>query len=125
LLVCSYFFVIVGSSIKIHSCATGQVVSTLTGRLSSQSTVNIHSDVITSAILNPNNPFQLITGSLDGHIRIWDFLDALLLRTISIEQPIFHICAHEKFPDYVFVAVAKRTKKLNSNGASWFGLDNL
>jgi NET1-associated nuclear protein 1 (U3 small nucleolar RNA-associated protein 17) len=76
-----------------------------------------HSDVITSAILNPNNAFQLITGSLDGYIQIWDFLDAVLLQTVSIEQPIFHLCAHQKFPNYVFAAVAKSTKKKNSNGA--------
>jgi NET1-associated nuclear protein 1 (U3 small nucleolar RNA-associated protein 17) len=77
--------------------------------------------MITSAILNPNNPFQLITSSLDGLIRVWDFLDAVLLQTISIEQPIIHLCAHEKFPEYVFVAVVKNTKKLNSNGAFGIG----
>jgi NET1-associated nuclear protein 1 (U3 small nucleolar RNA-associated protein 17) len=58
----------------------------------------------------------LITGSLDGYIRIWDFLEASLLQTVSLEQPIFHLCAHENFPDQVFVAVTKRTNKLNSNG---------
>ena len=72
--------------------------------------------MITSAILNPSNPFQLITGSVDGYIRIWDFLDAVLLQTISIEQPIFHLCAHTKFQDFVFVAVTKPTKNQNSNG---------
>jgi NET1-associated nuclear protein 1 (U3 small nucleolar RNA-associated protein 17) len=116
-LVCSYFFAIVGSSIKIHSCATGHVVSTLTGRPGSSRSIGNagRSELITSAILNPSNPFQLITGSLDGYIRIWDFLEAVLLHTISIDQPIFYLCAHERFADYVFVAVTKPTKHLSSN----------
>lgn len=107
-----------GSSIKIHSCATGQVVSTLSDRSARSRSVGHedHSDVITSAILNPHNAFQLITGSLKGYIQVWDFLDAILLQTICIEYPIFHLCAHQKFPNYVFVAVAKSTKKKNSNG---------
>jgi NET1-associated nuclear protein 1 (U3 small nucleolar RNA-associated protein 17) len=110
---CSYFFAIAGSSIKIYSCATGQIISTLAGKPDTSP-----SDMITSAVLNPTNPFQLITGSLDGYIRIWDFLDAILLQTISLEQPIFHLCAHENFPDYVFVAVTKPTKNSNGNGMS-------
>lgn len=115
---CSYFFAIVGSSIKIHSCATGQVVSTLSdssARFRSAGQRD-HSDVITSAILSPNNAFQLITGSLNGYIQIWDFLDAVLLQTIDIEQPIFHLCAHQKFPNHVFVAIAKSTQKKNRKG---------
>lgn len=72
-----------------------------------------HSDLITSAIINPTNAFQLITGSLSGHIKIWDFVDAALLQTISLGGPIFHICAHEKFPDYLFVAGTKAGKKQN------------
>ena len=63
-----------------------------------------HTDLITAAILNPENPFQLLTASLDGDIKVWDFLDAVLLRTIRIGQPISHICAHQKFLGQVFVS---------------------
>ena len=104
---------------KIHSVATGEVVSTLTPPPSSVSGgagSSQHSDTVTSAILNPHNPFQLITGSLDGYIRVWDFLDASLLQTISIAQPIFHIAAHETLRGYLFVAAARPTKK-KSKGA--------
>jgi len=55
---------------------------------------------------------------MDGYIRVWDYLDAVLLQTIDIEQPILQIAAHEKFKDSVFVAVSRPTKKKNSNGAS-------
>ena len=114
----SYFFSGAGPSVKIHSVATGEVVSTLTPPppLASASGSSLPSDAVTAAIVNPHNQFQLITGSLDGHIRIWDFLDGALLQTIGISQPIFHLAAHESIPKYVFVAAARPTKK-KSKGA--------
>ncbi|KAI0361404.1 WD40 repeat-like protein [Trametes cingulata] len=124
----SYFFSATGPSVKIHSVATGEVVSTLTPpptSVSDASGSSLQSDVVTAAILNPHNPFQLITGSLDGYIRIWDFLDASLLQTINISQPIFHLTAHEKFRDYVFVAAARPTKKKTSKANVTTGEDNV
>ncbi|KAK0456061.1 WD40-repeat-containing domain protein [Armillaria borealis] len=104
----SYFFSLVGPHIKIYSVATGQVVSTLSAPRSTSEDAS--SDLLTCAILNPHNAFQLITGSLNGRIHIWDFLDANLLKTIDISQPIYHLCAHEKYKDAVFVAVASPSK---------------
>ncbi|KZV74810.1 WD40 repeat-like protein [Peniophora sp. CONT] len=101
----SYFFSILGSSVKVYSVATGAIVSTL-----SSGAPGSHTDAITSAILNPHNAFQLITGSLDGHIKVWDFLDAVLLQTISVEQPIHFVVAHELFKDTVFVSAVRRKK---------------
>ncbi len=118
---CSYFFSASGPSVKIHSVATGEVVSTLTPPPSSVSAgagSSQHSDTVASAILNPENPFQLITGSLDGYIRIWDFLDASLLQTISISLPIFHIAAHETLKGCVFVSAARPTKKKTKGAPS-------
>ncbi|TFY70555.1 hypothetical protein EVG20_g2453 [Dentipellis fragilis] len=114
----SYFFSIVGSSVKIYSTATGQVVSTLSAAPTAGSldAADGHTDVITSLVLNPHNAFQVMTGSLDGHIKVWDFLDALLLQTIDVNKPIFHIAAHEKFKGYVFVAVSRPSKKTNKSG---------
>ncbi|KZP28826.1 WD40 repeat-like protein [Athelia psychrophila] len=112
----NYFFAIAGSSIKVHSTATGKVVSTLSVSSADSTAADGRSDTITSAILNPNNAFQLITGSLGGLIRIWDFLDGIILQTISIEDPIFHLCAHANFPDQVFVAAAKPTKRKGGKG---------
>lgn len=117
---CSYFFSATGPSVKILSVATGEVVSTLTPPPNSVSGVagsSQHSDAVTAAILNPHNPFQLITGSLDGYIRTWDFLDTSLLQTISISQPIFHLAAHEQLRDHVFVAAARPTKQKTNKGA--------
>lgn len=105
----SYFFSLVGSSVQIHSVATGQVVSTLMAP-NTKAVVNGRSNTFSCAVINPHNPFQLITGSLNGCLMIWDFLDGTLLRTIDVTQPIHLICAHEQFKDYVFVAVSRPPK---------------
>ncbi|EPT01493.1 hypothetical protein FOMPIDRAFT_1120096 [Fomitopsis schrenkii] len=112
-----YFFTVSGSSVQIYSSTAGQVVSTLSH--SESDTANAsqgHSvpDAITCAILSPHNAFQLITGSSEGCIRLWNFMDAVLLRTIDIGRPIMHIAAHELYADHVFVSVGRGTKKKSS-----------
>ncbi|KAG6901218.1 hypothetical protein C0995_015206 [Termitomyces sp. Mi166 len=109
-----YFFSLVGSSVKIHSVATGQVVSTLSAPRSTSNAVS--SDLLTAAILNPHNSFQLITGSLDGRLVVWDYVEAILLQTIVLSQPIHYICAHESWRDTVFVAASGFSKKTKTNG---------
>ena len=52
-----------------------------------------------------------MTGSLDGRLMVWDFLDATLIKVIDIAQPIHHICAHADFKDSVFVAVTRSSRK--------------
>ncbi|KAH8997368.1 WD40 repeat-like protein [Lactarius akahatsu] len=94
----SYFFSIVGSSVRIYSTTTGLVTPS---RL---------------PILNPHNAYQLITGSLDGHVKVWDFLDGVLLQTIGVGNPVRHIAAHEQWKDFLFVAVARPSKKRKGNG---------
>ncbi|TFK77382.1 WD40 repeat-like protein [Pluteus cervinus] len=113
----SYFFSLVGSLVKIHSTSTGEVVSTLSSPPKSPGS---QPGLLTSAILNPHNTFQLITGSLDGRLLLWDFLEATLLRTIEVVQPIHHICAHKDVKDAVFVAVTRPPKTQDAtddNGA--------
>ncbi|THU77939.1 hypothetical protein K435DRAFT_811987 [Dendrothele bispora CBS 962.96] len=93
--------------------STGQLVSTLyTPRNGKQSS----SDCLTSLILNPHNVFQIITGSSDGFLRVWDYLDATLLKSIDVGQPILHLCAHEKHNDYVFASVTQRKENRNCGG---------
>ncbi|KAJ3775149.1 WD40 repeat-like protein [Lentinula raphanica] len=115
----SYYFALVGTSVKIFATSTGQLVSTLSAPPSPTGSPS----EITSVVLNPQNIFQIITGSLDGAIRIWDFLDATLLRTYEIGQPIHHICAHEKHQDNIFITVSrpnpnKQTKKRMEDASS-------
>ena len=104
---------------KIYSTSTGLVVSTLSAKRDTGS----HTNTITSAILNPHNAYQLITGSLDGHIKVWDLLDGVLLQTIGVGNPVRHIAAHERWKDVVFVAVARPGKRSKANGTSLFLAD--
>jgi NET1-associated nuclear protein 1 (U3 small nucleolar RNA-associated protein 17) len=111
-----YFFSAAGSAIKVHSTTTGEIVSTLSPPISSnaeksQFGARGHSEAITCIILNPDNPFQLITGSLDGTIKLWDFMDGVLLQTIDLAQPIHYLCAHTAFKGYLFVAGGHQTKR--------------
>ncbi|KIM33744.1 hypothetical protein M408DRAFT_18764 [Serendipita vermifera MAFF 305830] len=103
-----YFFVAVSSTVKIYSTTTGKVVSTLT---SHSRAPNGQSDRITCLKINPQNTFQLFTGSADGMLRTWDFLDAVLLRTIDVGYPISHLCAHHEMESHIFVVCQKPNKK--------------
>ncbi|KAF8665440.1 hypothetical protein AX16_000459 [Volvariella volvacea WC 439] len=112
----SYFFSLAGSTVKIYSAETGVVVSTLTAPPPSSDS---NASVLTSLALSPHNPFQLITGSLDGRITFWDFVEANLLRVIDIAQPIQHLYAHKDVKDSIFVTVLRPAKKGSTdiNGA--------
>lgn len=51
-----------------------------------------------------------MTASLDGRIKVWDYLEAALLSTIEIGEPITHMCAHEHVLGHVFVATSPQKK---------------
>jgi NET1-associated nuclear protein 1 (U3 small nucleolar RNA-associated protein 17) len=105
----SYFFSLVGNSVRIYAATTGKVVSTLS--VPRPAGYDALSDTLTCAVLNPHNAFQLITGSLAGVLAVWDFLEATLLQIIDIAQPIHHICVHENFKDFVFLTASRPGKK--------------
>ncbi|KAJ7925936.1 hypothetical protein B0H13DRAFT_1973962 [Mycena leptocephala] len=105
----SYFFSLVGCSVRIYAVTTGKVVSTLS--IPRPPGYDASLDTLTCAALNPHNAFQLITGSLAGVLAVWDFLEATLLQIVDISQPIHHICVHENFKDSVFVTASRPGKK--------------
>ena len=122
-----YFFSIVGSSVKIHASSTGHVISTLSVTTLGGSTSRSdggHTAKITSALLNPHNPFQLITASLDGCIKFWDYLDGTLLQTIRLPQPIFMVAAHDKVKDHIFAVTSRGTKRQTAAGMYFWYLSN-
>ncbi|CAO1615644.1 unnamed protein product [Parajaminaea phylloscopi] len=109
-----YFFTAAGCAVKIFSRVTGEVVSTLApptrvsgeeenAALPCRSTLASLSGIL----IHPTNPLQLLTASLDGTIRVWDFLDAILLRTIDVGFPVTHLASHPSLPDHVFVSARK------------------
>lgn len=112
---CRFFFVASSSSVKIFSTTTGRLVSTLSSILTTASTSSGnapatragHSAPITGMALNPANVLQLITSSLDGTIKVWDFLDGILVRTINVGYPITHMLAHESMKGRICVVLRK------------------
>ena len=61
---------------------------------------------VTSMVLHPNNPLQLLVGSLDGYLRIWDFLEGSLIRALDIGLPVNAVVGHPTMPGHVFVSTA-------------------
>ena len=60
---------------------------------------------VSCLLINPHNPLQLIVGGLDGLLRLWDYREGTLLRTLDLGDPIQHLCAHATLPNQVFVAL--------------------
>ncbi|KAG0370671.1 WD40-repeat-containing domain protein [Gamsiella multidivaricata] len=103
----NYFFSCSGKSIRILSVETGQVVRILSSSVEEGG----HSNTVTSVILNPRNSLQLYSASLDGTIKLWDFNDAVLLKTFDIGFPITHMVMHENMPNDVYLATTKKSTK--------------
>ena len=101
------------NSVKIYSMSTGQIVSTLSARTTAGEAGSSmgHSNKITALSLDPESPFHLITASLDGTLKVWDFLEATLLRTIQVGLQVTHLCLHTAHPGYAFIACNKPPKK--------------
>ncbi|KAL8290144.1 hypothetical protein RQP46_003083 [Phenoliferia psychrophenolica] len=108
-----YCFIAAGATVKIYTVANAQLLSTLTLTPPPQA-----SDAAVTAadspkrrtkvsclIINPDNPLQLIVGGLDGLLRLWDYREGTLLRTLDLGDPIQHLCAHASLPNQVFVAL--------------------
>ncbi|KAI8071202.1 quinon protein alcohol dehydrogenase-like superfamily [Gongronella butleri] len=96
-----YFFTGVGCSIKIYSIATGAVVKVL----SPPNSAGAHQDKVTAVVLNPDNPLQLISASMDGTIKIWDYNDEVLLRTFQMGGPVKQLILSPAQPDYAYILV--------------------
>lgn len=108
----------VSYSVKIYSMSTGQIVSTLSGSTTAGEAGSSagHSNKITALSLVPESPFQLITASLDGTLKVWDFLQAILLNTIQVGLQVTHLCLHTAHPGYAFIACNKPPKKKSKEG---------
>ncbi|KAF9292637.1 hypothetical protein BGZ68_000041 [Mortierella alpina] len=103
----NYFFSCNARTIRILSVETGQVVRILSNSIEEGG----HSDTVTSVMLNPKNSLQLYSGSLDGTIKLWDFNDAILLKTFEVGVPITHMVMHENIPNDVYLTTTKKSTK--------------
>nr|AAI68428.1 LOC734119 protein [Xenopus tropicalis] len=69
-----YLMCVSGDFIKVYSTSTEECIHTLQG----------HDNLVTGIELNPKNHLQLYSCSLDGTIKLWDFIDGILIKTFLI-----------------------------------------
>ncbi len=78
------FFSCSGSVVKVFHVATGSLLGTLEG----------HTARVTTVLINPENPLQLLTTSHDGTIRKWDYIESTCLDIMEIGKPILQAVVH-------------------------------
>jgi NET1-associated nuclear protein 1 (U3 small nucleolar RNA-associated protein 17) len=104
----SYCFIASGSAVKIYSVRTTQLMSTLSIRpyaSSSSSPASLQRATVSAVLLSPSNPRQLVVASTDGNVRLWDYLEGRLLRTLEMGAPVVHATANPNLPDQLYVAL--------------------
>ncbi|KAK4057770.1 NET1-associated nuclear protein 1 [Microbotryomycetes sp. JL221] len=101
-------FVASGTTVKIYSVETCQLLSTLSVASQPDTDAAHHRRraLVSAIVLNPSNPLQLVVASLDGFLRIWDFTEGVLIRTLDVGAPVLHACASSNLNDHLFVAIA-------------------
>ncbi|XP_018426167.1 PREDICTED: WD repeat-containing protein 75 [Nanorana parkeri] len=97
-----FLFCVSGDFIKVFSTSTQECIHVLQG----------HSAVVTGIELNPRNYLQLYSCSLDGTIKLWDFMDGILIKNFIIDVKLFGLYTAVK-EDLVYAIVPK-----NNGGAS-------
>ncbi|KAF7245052.1 WD repeat-containing protein 75 [Varanus komodoensis] len=86
-----------GDYVKVYRTATEECLHVLQG----------HSNLVTGIQLNPQNHLQLYSWSLDGTIKLWDFMDGILIKTFVIGVKLFALYALASFENSVFLIIPK------------------
>ncbi|KAJ8384109.1 hypothetical protein AAFF_G00209000 [Aldrovandia affinis] len=84
-----------GDSVKVFSTGTEECVHTLQG----------HTDLVTGIAFNPTNHLQVYSCSLDGTVRLWDYTDGILIKTLVIGYGVLALYASQKHEGIVFLTV--------------------
>ncbi|XP_060636388.2 WD repeat-containing protein 75 [Anolis sagrei] len=86
-----------GDYIKVYSTATEECLHVLQG----------HKNLVTGIQLNPTNHLQLYSWSLDGTIKLWDFMDGILIKTFVIGFNLYAFYALANFENSGFLIIPK------------------
>uniref|UniRef100_A0A8C1VV57 WD repeat domain 75 n=1 Tax=Cyprinus carpio TaxID=7962 RepID=A0A8C1VV57_CYPCA len=90
-----------GDSVKVYSTRTEEWLHSLQG----------HTNQVTGIALNPANHLQVYSCSADGTVKLWDFIDGILIKTFIIGYPLFAIYVSEKHEGIGFQLVAVHLPK--------------
>lgn len=93
------FFLNSGNSIRVYNSKSAEELAVLQG----------HEAEIIGLVTNKRNPFQLISASLDGTIRIWDLLETKCIRVLNLEhgESITFIARSHNTSNFVFLCESK------------------
>uniref|UniRef100_A0A2K5IGW2 WD repeat-containing protein 75 n=1 Tax=Colobus angolensis palliatus TaxID=336983 RepID=A0A2K5IGW2_COLAP len=92
-----YIFCVSGDFVKVYSTVTEECVHILHG----------HRNLVTGIQLNPNNHLQLYSCSLDGTIKLWDYIDGILIKTFIVGCKLHALFTVAQAEDSVFAIVNK------------------
>uniref|UniRef100_A0A671L163 WD repeat-containing protein 75-like n=1 Tax=Sinocyclocheilus anshuiensis TaxID=1608454 RepID=A0A671L163_9TELE len=92
-----------GDSVKVYSTRTEEWLHSLQG----------HTNQVTGIALNPANHLQVYSCSADGTVKLWDFIDGILIKTFIIGYRLFAIYVSEKHDGIVFLHIALDTDSKN------------
>ncbi|RKP04489.1 WD40-repeat-containing domain protein [Thamnocephalis sphaerospora] len=98
-----YFLSGVGNEVKLYSIATGDVARTLPAHGQEG-----HNMAVTAIAAHPTEHNQVFTGSVDGHIIVWDYSTATQINNIVVGEPIAQIAVCAARRDIVLVLTASR-----------------
>lgn len=130
-----FVFLAAGGSVKIYDVATCVLLSTLTAPQSSNRDQEkekgmADDDRVTCLRFSPANRMQLLVGSMDGWIRVWDYVNGHVLKSIHIGASVSYLAHHESQPSTLYVGttggieLAKRKKRLGLlTGESYSNLE--
>ncbi|XP_042544242.1 WD repeat-containing protein 75 [Dipodomys spectabilis] len=90
-----YIFCVSGDFIKVYSTVTEECVHILHG----------HRNLVTGIQLNPNNHLQLYSCSFDGTIKLWDYLDGILIKTFIVGHKLHSLFSLAQAEDSVFTII--------------------
>ncbi|WFD20060.1 NET1-associated nuclear protein 1 [Malassezia caprae] len=109
----SYMFLVQDTTVLIVSRLTNRVVTTLSGESTPED--QRHTAPITGMELSSFNPLQLITTSLDGTMKTWDYLDSELHDNVQVGHAVVSMSASMQWKNRLFVAVCKRSGQASAS----------
>ena len=98
-----------GDSVQIVARATNRVVAMLSDAYTPEE--HRHHAPITGMALSPDNPLQLLTCSLDGSVKVWNYLESALHDSVDVGHPLVAMDVCPRWKGRVFLAARKAGKE--------------
>ncbi|XP_067300443.1 WD repeat-containing protein 75 [Pseudorasbora parva] len=89
-----------GDSVNVYSTRTEEWLHSLQG----------HTNQVTGIAFNPANHLQVYSCSADGTVKLWDFIDGILIKTFIIGTPLFSLYVSEKHEGVIFLSMTTDSK---------------